>query len=120
MLIGAVAVGPTDGVMRALDPAANAEIEPDFALGGAAEVDRAARLADEAFDSYSHTSLPDRAAFLERIADGLDAIADVLAHRASLETGLPAPQLKAEAAKSATQFRQFASVVCRGGFLQAA
>jgi hypothetical protein len=42
MLIGSVAVGPTDGVMRALDPAANAEIEPDFALGGAAEVDRAA------------------------------------------------------------------------------
>ena len=106
--------------MKALNPATNAEIEPSFAFGGAAEVDRAARLADEAFDSFNNTSLAERAAFLERIADGLDAIASELAQRTSLETGLPVAQLEGEAAKSAIQFRQFATVVRQGRFRQAA
>jgi NADP-dependent aldehyde dehydrogenase len=85
-----------------------------------AEVDRAATLADEAFDRYSHTSLTRRAAFLESIADNLDAVRHELAARAALETGLPEAQLEGEAAKAATQFRQFAEVVRKGRFLQLA
>ena len=119
LLIGAHEVAATSGTMKALNPATNAEIEPDFAFGTSAEVDRAAELADDAFDSYNNTSLDERAAFLERIADGLDAVAPELAQRASLETGLPAAQLEAETAKAATQFRQFASVVRQGRFRQA-
>jgi NADP-dependent aldehyde dehydrogenase len=119
LLIGTQEVAATAGTMMALNPATNAEIEPSFALGGAAEVDRAARLADDAFDSYNHTSLAERAAFLERIADGLDAIQSELAQRTSLETGLPVAQLEAETAKAATQFRQFATVVRQGRFRNA-
>jgi NADP-dependent aldehyde dehydrogenase len=118
LIIGDNDAPGTAGTMRALNPATSAQIEPAFALGGAAEVDQAATLADEAFDSYSHTSLNERAAFLERIADNLDAVRQELAARAALETGLPAAQLEAEAAKSATQFRQFADVVRKGRFLQ--
>ncbi|MCW2241130.1 aldehyde dehydrogenase (NADP(+)) [Azospirillum canadense] len=117
--IGAADIAATEGTMKALNPATNREIEPDFTLGGRAEVDLAARLADEAFDAYSHTTLAARAAFLERIADNLDAVRAELAGRAALETGLPAAQLEVEAAKAATQFRQFAEVVRRGRFLQA-
>ncbi|GJH03587.1 aldehyde dehydrogenase (NADP(+)) [Paraburkholderia terrae] len=120
LFIGAQEVPASAGSMKALNPATNAEIEPPFAFGGRAEVDRAARLADEAFDSYNHTSLGERAAFLERIADGLDAIASELAQRTSLETGLPVAQLEGEAAKSAVQFRQFATVVRQGRFRQVA
>lgn len=120
LLIGSQEVAGSAGSMKALDPATNLEIEPAFAFGGAAEVDRAARLADEAFASYNGTVLAERAAFLERIADGLDGIASDLAQRTSLETGLPVAQLEAEAAKSATQFRQFAQVVRQGRFRQAA
>ncbi|MCA8101834.1 aldehyde dehydrogenase family protein [Burkholderia contaminans] len=76
--------------------------------------------ADEAFDSYNNTALASRAAFLERIADGLDAVAPQLAQRTSLETGLPVAQLEGEAAKAATQFRQFPAVVRQGRFRQAA
>ncbi len=119
LLIGARKVAATAGTMRALNPATNLELEPDFAFGGIYEVDRAAQLADEAFDSYNSTSLDVRAAFLERIADGLDANATALAERAALETGLPAAQLEAEAGKAATQFRQFATVVRAGRFRQA-
>lgn len=120
LLIGAQEVGATAGTMKALNPATDSEIEPPLAFGGAAEVDRAARLADDAFDSYNNTTLAERAAFLERIADGLDAITSELAQRASLETGLPVSQLEGEAAKSATQFRQFASLVRQGRFRQVA
>ena len=121
LLIGAteVAASASTGTMKALNPASNAEIEPAFALGGVTEVERAAQLADDAFDSYNNTSLATRAAFLERIAEGLDAIAPMLAQRASLETGLPVAQLEGETAKAAIQFRQFAAVVRQGRFRQA-
>ncbi|MVV49702.1 aldehyde dehydrogenase (NADP(+)) [Pseudomonas sp. PB120] len=120
LFIGAENAEGTEGTMKALNPATNQLIEPDFALGGAAEVDRAATLADQAFDDYSHTSLARRAAFLESIADNLDAVRTELAARAALETGLPEAQLEGEAAKAATQFRQFAEVVRKGRFLQLA
>src|SRR5580700_2410904 len=119
LLIGAQEVSATAGTMKALNPATNVDIEPLFAFGGVEEVDRAAQLADDAFDRYNRTSLPERAAFLERIADGLDAITPEIAQRTSLETGLPVAQLEGEAAKSATQFRQFATVVRQGRFRQA-
>jgi 2,5-dioxopentanoate dehydrogenase len=119
MLIGSSSVPASDGTMKALNPATGQQIEPDFALGGPAEVDRAARLADEAFDSYNRTGLKERAAFLELIADRLDGINGELAERAALETGLPVAQLKAEAIKTAVQFRQFAEVVSQGRFRHA-
>ncbi|MFJ2991299.1 aldehyde dehydrogenase (NADP(+)) [Pandoraea sp. NPDC087047] len=119
LFIGAHEVWANAGTMKALNPATNEEIEPSFAFGGREEVDRAAMLADEAFDSYNATSLPRRAEFLERIATGLEAIAPALAERISLETGLPATQLEGEAIKSAEQFRQFAAVVRQGRFRQA-
>jgi NADP-dependent aldehyde dehydrogenase len=120
LLIGAQEVPASAGSMKALNPATNQEIEPSFAFGGRAEVDRAARLADDAFDSYTHTTLAERAAFLERIGAALDATSAELAQRTSLETGFAAAQLEAEVAKSATQFRQFASLVRQGRFRQAA
>ncbi|WP_285420289.1 aldehyde dehydrogenase (NADP(+)) [Pseudomonas sp. efr-133-TYG-5] len=120
LLIGATDVLATEGSMQALNPATNEWLEPSFAFGGAAQVEQAATLADAAFDSYSHTSLTERAAFLETIADNLDAVRAELAARAALETGLPQAQLEGEAGKAATQFRQFADVVRRGRFLQLA
>ncbi|MFD7406006.1 aldehyde dehydrogenase (NADP(+)) [Streptomyces sp. NPDC059866] len=120
LLIGAAEVAATAGTMKALDPATGELLEPEFAFGGAAEVDRALRLADEAFDSYSHTGLAQRAAFLDLIADKLEAAKDELAARLALETGLPAVQFEGEAVRSAGVFRKFATVVRQGRFLQAA
>ncbi|MFI8223148.1 aldehyde dehydrogenase (NADP(+)) [Pseudomonas sp. NPDC085632] len=120
LLIGAADVAATEGTMKALNPATDQLIEPDFAFGGAAQVDQAVTLADAAFDRYSHTSLAERAAFLESIADNLDEVRSELAARAALETGLPEAQFEGEALRAATQFRQFADVVRRGRFLQLA
>ncbi|MFF4894860.1 aldehyde dehydrogenase (NADP(+)) [Streptomyces sp. NPDC001068] len=118
LLIGAAGVAATAGTMKALDPATGEFLEPEFAFGGAAEIDRALRLADDAFDAYSHTSLAGRAAFLDLVADKLEAAKDELAARAALETGLPAAQLESEAVRTAGVFRGFADVVRAGRFLQ--
>src|ERR1700693_47044 len=105
LLIGAQEVSDTAGTMKALNPATNVEIEPLFAFGGVEAGDRAAQLADDAFDSYNRTSLPERAAFLERIADGLDAITPELAQRTSLETGFPLAYIERAAGEAARQIR---------------
>ncbi|PBC47435.1 aldehyde dehydrogenase (NADP(+)) [Rhodococcus sp. ACPA1] len=120
LLIGGARVRATTGTMKAFNPATGELIEPEFAFGGSAEVDRALRLAGEAFDSYSHTDLADRAAFLDLIADKLEALKDELAERASLEAGLPVAQFEGEALRTADVFRKFAVVVRQGRFLQAA
>ncbi|MFC5202013.1 aldehyde dehydrogenase (NADP(+)) [Streptomyces kaempferi] len=120
LLIGSSNVPASAGTMKALDPATGEYIGPEFAFGGPAEVDRAARLADDAFDSYNRTGPKERAAFLDLIADRLDGINQELAERAALETGLPVAQLQGEAAKAASQFRQFADVVRAGRFRDAA
>jgi NADP-dependent aldehyde dehydrogenase len=119
LIIGAADVGPTAGTMRALDPRTNTTIEPPFAFGAEAEVDRAARLADAAFGSYNATTLAQRAAFLEKIADNLEQAAPALAQRTSLETGLPASQFEGETARTAATLRKFAAVVRQGRFRQA-
>ncbi|MFB4263145.1 aldehyde dehydrogenase (NADP(+)) [Nonomuraea sp. GTA35] len=119
LLIGAAQVPATAGTMKALNPATGELIGPEFAFGGADEVDRAVRLADEAFDSYSHTGLAERAAFLDLIAGKLEAVKDELAARTALETGLPAAQFEGEIVRSAAVFRKFATVVRQGRFLQA-
>ncbi|MFE2541878.1 aldehyde dehydrogenase (NADP(+)) [Actinacidiphila glaucinigra] len=119
LLIGAAEVPATAGTMKALNPATGDLMEPEFAFGGPQEVDRAVRLADEAVDSYSHTSLSERAAFLDRIGDMLEAVKDELAAQTSEETGLPAAQFVGEAVRTADVFRKFATVVRQGRFLQA-
>ncbi|MGW3745843.1 aldehyde dehydrogenase (NADP(+)) [Streptomyces sp. NPDC005146] len=119
LLIGAAGVPTTTGTMKALNPATGELIEPEFAFAGPTEIDRAVRLADEALDSYSHTGPAERAAFLDLIADKLEAVKGELAVRLALETGLPPAQFEGEAIRTAGVFRKFATVVRQGRFLQA-
>ena len=64
MLIGQSAVRGTEGTLRAVNPATNEKIGPDFGAGGATDVDRACTLAQQAFDSYRSTTAQQRAEFL--------------------------------------------------------
>jgi 2,5-dioxopentanoate dehydrogenase len=47
-----------------------------YSDGGAAEVDRAVQAAEEAFWSYGYSTRAERAAFLNKIADEIEARAD--------------------------------------------
>ncbi|MFD1858868.1 aldehyde dehydrogenase (NADP(+)) [Aeromicrobium camelliae] len=114
-LIGGELVGPGDGpTFQAVDPATGGALEPAFGEGDAALIDRAARLAWEAFASYRTTSPEDRARFLESIATGIEDAAQDIADQVTRETGLPAARVAGETARTAGQLRLFAAVLRDG------
>ncbi|MBV8037223.1 MAG: aldehyde dehydrogenase (NADP(+)) [Pelomonas sp.] len=119
MVIGAGKVVGRHGQARAVDPALLTEIEPPFGQCGPDDVERACALAEAAFDSYRETTLAQRAAFLERIADEIMAIGPALIERAMQETGLPRARLEGERGRTCNQLRLFAQVVRAGRWLAA-
>ena len=60
-----------------------------FAVGTVDLVDQAAKAAEEAFWSYGYSTRAERAAFLRRIADEIDARGDDITAMGMKETGLP-------------------------------
>jgi len=88
-----------------------------FADGGAAEVDRAVRAAEEAFWSYSALPRAERAVFLERIADEIEARGADLTAVGAAETGLPTARLEGERGRTTGQLRLFARHILTTGFL---
>ncbi|HET7103986.1 MAG TPA: aldehyde dehydrogenase (NADP(+)) [Terracidiphilus sp.] len=104
---------------HAFNPATGEALEPAYYSASPAEVDAAAKLAAEAFAGYPRTTGRQRAAYLRRIADGLDAHRDELAGRAHLETALPMPRVLGEVGRTSGQLRLFASVVEEGSWVQA-
>ncbi|WP_308917736.1 aldehyde dehydrogenase (NADP(+)) [Jannaschia sp. LMIT008] len=87
------------------------------AEGGPDEVDRAARAAEAAFATYGHASREDRAAFLERIADEIDARGDDVTRLGVAETGLPEARLQGERGRTCGQLRLFADHIRKGDYL---
>lgn len=80
----------------------------------AAEVDRAARAAQEAFLVSSVQSPAVRASWLNAVAEGLRANADELVGLAGQETNLADPRLRGELKRSAFQLDLFAEEVRAG------
>jgi alpha-ketoglutaric semialdehyde dehydrogenase len=112
--------GSRDGSsFQAFAPQTGEPIQPVFRSATLQELERAAKLASEAFASYAQTSGKTRAAFLRRIADGFESHREELAHRAHLETALPIPRLTGEVTRTANQLRMFAGVVEEGSWVQA-
>ncbi|WP_454056088.1 aldehyde dehydrogenase (NADP(+)) [Cupriavidus sp. Marseille-Q8015] len=114
MLIGASAVRGTEDTFQAINPATGEALQPTFHGGGAADVERACALAEAAFDPYRATSPTQRASFLERIADNIEALGDELIERAHAETALPLPRLQGERGRTTGQLRLFARVLRDG------
>src|SRR6056297_1110423 len=88
-----------------------------FCEGGADEVDRAVRAAEEAFATYGWTSREDRAAFLEAIAEEIDARGDDITRLGCAETGLPEARLQGERGRTTGQLRLFATHIRDGAYL---
>jgi NADP-dependent aldehyde dehydrogenase len=119
MIIGRHAVRGSAGTVRAYDPARHTQLEPEFGLATGANVQQACALAEQAFDTYRATSLVQRAAFLETIAQRILDIGPALIERAGLESGLPQARLEGERGRTVNQLRLFAKVVRDGHWLQA-
>ncbi|SDM04120.1 Aldehyde dehydrogenase family protein, partial [Modicisalibacter muralis] len=116
-LIGRHSVTGSDAALNAIDPATGERLEPAYAGGSVADVERACELAREAFDGYRETSLEARATFLETIAGEIEAIGDDLIERAMAESGLPRARLEGERGRTCGQLRLFANVVRAGEWL---
>jgi NADP-dependent aldehyde dehydrogenase len=96
-------------------PATGAALE--FAVGTPALVDRAVRAAEVAFATYGQTSREARAAFLERIADEIEARGAEITAIGTSESGLPAARLEGERGRTIGQLRLFAAHIRTGDYL---
>lgn len=104
------------GTHRPLDPRTGEELDPPFMLVGEAEVDTAARAAAGSADALRAVGAERRAAFLEAIADELEAAGDTIVTRACRESGLPKGRIEGELARTTGQLRLFAKEVRLGAF----
>jgi len=123
-LKGTSIIGQTRGsesaeTFRAFDPTTGTEIEPAFHSATLDELDRAAALADAARIPYSDVSPNDRANFLRKIADNIEALGDTLIERASLETSLPNARFVGERGRTCGQLRSFADLLDEGSWVDA-
>ena len=89
----------------------------DFASGDAALVDRAVQAAEDAFVTYGQTARAERAAFLDTIADEIEARAEAITEIGTQETGLPAARLQGERGRTTGQLRLFADHIRQGDYL---
>ena len=88
-----------------------------FQSGGKAEIDAAIQAAEVAFEIYGWTCRADRAAFLEAIADEIEARGDALTAYGTAETGLPAARLNGERGRTTGQLRLFADHIRSADYL---
>jgi alpha-ketoglutaric semialdehyde dehydrogenase len=88
-----------------------------FAVGTPAHVDAAVKAAEAAYPSYSALSREQRAAFLDRIADEIEARGAEITAIGTSETGLPAARLEGERGRTTGQLRLFASHIRKGDYL---
>jgi 2,5-dioxopentanoate dehydrogenase len=105
--------------LYAHDPTTGQQLQPGFIPATAEEVDRAVRLAADAFKIYSRTTGRERGAFLRKIAANIEAIASDIIERAALETALPVARLQGETARTCNQLRLFAQVAEEGSWVNA-
>ena len=89
----------------------------EFSVGTPAHVDAACAAAEAAFPAYSATTRVARAAFLNRIADEIEARGAAITEIGTQETGLPAARLEGERGRTTMQLRLFASHILKDGWL---
>jgi alpha-ketoglutaric semialdehyde dehydrogenase len=89
----------------------------EFSAGTPELVDRAATAAEEASWSYGWTAREERAAFLEAIADEIEARGDAITEIGTQETGLPEARLQGERGRTTGQLRLFAAHILKGDYL---
>ena len=104
---------------QAANPATGESLPGEFHHATAAEVERAASLAAEAFEILNTRTPQQKAAFLDRIADEIVDIGDDLILRCQQETGLPEARLQGERGRTCNQLRMFASLIQEGSWVDA-
>lgn len=89
----------------------------DFSVGSPDLVARACEAAESAFQTYAATTRDRRAAFLDAIADEIEARAEAITEIGTQETGLPEARLQGERGRTTGQLRLFAEHIRSGTHL---
>lgn len=118
LLIDGKWIGGAERFLAAAPASGEPIAAPGFVEAGAEAVAMACHAAALACADYAGRSLADRAAFLEAVADEIEALGDALIERAHLESGLPVARLQGERGRTTGQLRLFAREVRDGGWLQ--
>ena len=88
-----------------------------FSLGDVAHVDAAVQAAEEAFWVYGYSDRAVRAAFLNAIAEEIEARGEAITAIGAAETGLPEARLQGERGRTTGQLRLFASLIGEDDYL---
>jgi len=118
-IIGGVQERGAAGSFKAWDPTRRDYLEPAFHMVTPEQIDRACRLAGEAFDTFRATSDEERATFLDTVAEQILAIGDELIERAMAESGLPRVRLEGERMRTVNQLRMFGTLLREGSWADA-
>lgn len=107
----------TGAPFHPVNPSTGAALPESFHESGPEQIEAACAAAAEALAAYRSSPLAERAAFLDTIADEIEALGDDLTERVVTETALPAARAAGERGRTAGQLRLFAGVVRDGSFL---
>ena len=118
-LIGGSWSNGGDVQFRGVDPRTNATLDPAFHEATSDDIDRAVRMAHDAFPAYRSAPATVRSAFLRAVADELVALGPALIQRAHAETALPVARLEGERGRTVGQLRLFADLLDEGSWVDA-
>lgn len=100
-----------DNHFKTLNPKLNTENPTVFTEATSEEIEKAVQLAATAFLKYQNVSGPERARFLNAIADEILALDDELIQMYMQESGLPEGRAKGERGRTVGQLRMFADLI---------
>ena len=104
---------------KASDPSTGRELPETFHEATGDEVDAALAAAEGAFAEYRSSSPERIAAFLDKVTDELEAVAEDLVNRAHAETGLPLNRLQNERTRMMGGVRIFAQIARESSWVSA-
>lgn len=96
---------------QTFNPKLNIPNTTSFVEATSEEIDEAVTLASKAFNDFQNTSGEKRAAFIQAIADEIEALGDTLVETYMSETGLPEGRAKGERGRTVGQLRMFADLI---------
>jgi alpha-ketoglutaric semialdehyde dehydrogenase len=105
-----------NATFSSINPATGKSFGREFRSSTLEDVDRAARLAEQAFATYGKLSGKEKGKFLRQIASGMEAVKEDFIECAHMESALPVNRLQGETARTVNQLRLFADLVEEGSW----
>jgi NADP-dependent aldehyde dehydrogenase len=104
---------------KTFNPRTNSENENIFTEASDKEINKAVALASDAFKTFRNVAGQEKSNFLNKIADEILALDDVLIKMYCSETGLPEGRAIGERGRTIFQLRSFADLIKKGSWVEA-